>query len=73
MNAGPGGLGGVFVHERHATAALPRFEGWWGHDKPRRFEMAPGFTPIRGAEGWQLIAGISASVSQFEAARAAAG
>ena len=54
LNAGPGGLGGVFVHERHAGSVLPRFEGWWGHDKTRRFEMGPTFSPIRGAEAWQL-------------------
>src|SRR6266850_1059535 len=39
LNAGPGGLGGVFVHERHAGASLPRFEGWWGHDKAQRASM----------------------------------
>src|SRR5260370_33715885 len=41
LNAGPGGPGGVFIHERHAGEDLPRFEGWWGHDKAHRFEMAP--------------------------------
>ncbi|HWE25700.1 MAG TPA: kynureninase, partial [Myxococcales bacterium] len=54
LNAGPGGLGGAFVHERHANSDLPRFAGWWGHDKQSRFAMPPEFRPIRGAEGWQL-------------------
>ncbi|MBA2737552.1 MAG: kynureninase, partial [Pyrinomonadaceae bacterium] len=30
LNSGPGGIAGVFVHERHGEAFdLPRFAGWW--------------------------------------------
>ncbi len=55
LNAGPGAIGGCFVHARHALAAgRPRFAGWWGHDKARRFRMEPDFAPLPGAEGWQL-------------------
>lgn len=55
LNAGPGAIGGCFVHGRHGTqAALPRFAGWWGQRKSTRFEMGPEFVPIEGAEGWQL-------------------
>lgn len=55
LNAGPGGVAGVFVHERHArNFDLPRFSGWWGHDKATRFQMGPDFEPIEGAEGWQI-------------------
>lgn len=55
LNAGPGGIAGCFVHERHAKCFdLPRFAGWWGHDKQTRFQMGPDFLPIVGAEGWQL-------------------
>jgi kynureninase len=55
LNAGPGAIGGCFVHERHARgAALPRFAGWWGHDPAARFQMGPDFDPIPGAQGWQI-------------------
>ena len=49
LNAGPGAVGGCFVHERHATRRdLPRFAGWWGHSKAQRFDMGPDFNPLAG-------------------------
>jgi len=55
LNAGPGAVGGCFVHERHAlNGNLPRFAGWWGQRKTTRFAMEHEFTPIEGAEGWQI-------------------
>jgi len=55
LNAGPGAVGGCFVHERHGERSdLPRFAGWWGHPEATRFEMGPQFTPIPGAQGWQI-------------------
>jgi len=55
LNAGPGAIGGCFVHERHARRIdVPRFAGWWGHDPQIRFQMGPEFNPIAGAQGWQI-------------------
>ena len=55
LNAGPGAIGGCFVHERHASSqALPRLAGWWGHDPLTRFAMGPDFHPAAGAAGWQV-------------------
>ncbi len=76
LNGGPGAIGGCFVHERHGTAfELPRFAGWWGHDKRSRFAMPDAFQPLQGAEGWQLsnpsifaAAPLLASLEQFDRA-----
>lgn len=55
MNSGPGNASGCFVHERHHNDPdLPRFAGWWGHNKERRFKMEPNFDPVHGADGWQI-------------------
>jgi kynureninase len=55
LNSGPGAIAGTYIHERyHADETLPRFAGWWGHKKEKRFLMEPGFDPIPTAEGWQL-------------------
>jgi kynureninase len=76
LNAGPGAVGGCFIHRRHGEAPdLPRFAGWWGHDRGRRFLMEPKFAPSRGAEGWQLsnppilsLAPLAASLELFRTA-----
>ena len=74
LNAGPGSLSGLFVHEKHAQRKdLPRFAGWWNHNKETRFNMRQPFDVMEGAEGWQLsnppilsMAAIKASLDIFE-------
>ncbi|MGB7209898.1 MAG: kynureninase [Pyrinomonadaceae bacterium] len=69
LNGGPGAVGGAFVHERHANCnTIPRFAGWWGHEKETRFLMGPEFRPIAGAEGWQVS---NPPIFQMAALRAA--
>jgi len=73
LNSGPGSLGGLFVHEKHAhNKELPRFAGWWNHNKETRFNMRQPFDVMKGAEGWQLsnppilsMAAIKASLDMF--------
>ncbi|SDW96793.1 kynureninase [Flavobacterium degerlachei] len=74
MNSGPGNASGCFVHEKHHNNPdLPRFAGWWGHNKERRFKMEPTFDPVQGADGWQIsnlpvlsLAPYLASVEMFD-------
>lgn len=73
LNSGPGSLGGLFVHEKHAhNKKLKRFAGWWSHNKSTRFNMRQPLDVIPGAEGWQLsnppilsMAAIKASLDMF--------
>lgn len=76
LNSGPGGVAGVYIHEKHAAnTELPRFAGWWGHDKTSRFQMKKGFKAMPSAEGWQVsnapilsMAAHKASLDIFEEA-----
>jgi kynureninase len=55
LNSGPGGVSGVFINQKHfSDKAIPRFAGWWGHNKESRFQMEKGFEAIPTAEGWQV-------------------
>jgi kynureninase len=55
LNAGPGAIGGAFVHDRHLQRQdLPRLAGWWGHDSASRFDMPARFEPARGAAAWAV-------------------
>lgn len=72
LNAGPGAIGGCFVHERHDP---PHLAGWWGHEPATRFSMGPEFHAAPGAAGWQIsnppilsAAPLIASLALFEQA-----
>lgn len=82
LNAGPGAVAGLFVHERHAAdTGRPRLGGWWGVDPDARFRMsdrAP-FAPRPDAAGWQLscppilaMAPLGPALAMFEEAGMAA-
>jgi len=75
LNAGPGGVGGIFVHEKHLNPPQPRLFGWWGYEESTRFLMQTGFKPEPGADAWQMsnapilnMAVLLASLSLFEEA-----
>ena len=51
LNAGPGGIGGIFVHKSVKESKkyliptgllISRLTGWWGHDLSSRFQMTNG-------------------------------
>ncbi|MCH4824080.1 kynureninase [Gramella lutea] len=55
MNSGPGNASGCFINKKyHNKKDIPRFEGWWGHNKERRFLMEPEFHPEPTADAWQI-------------------
>jgi len=74
VNGGPAAPGGAFVHSRHAQSFdLPRFSGWWGHNRDTRFTWADDFEPEEGASGWQMTnapvlssAAVKASLEIFD-------
>ena len=76
LNAGPGAVGGVFVHEKHATNIdTPRLGGWWGNDEATRFKMEKGFIAKPTASGWNIstaqvfnTVNLKASLTIFEEA-----
>ncbi|MDB6087707.1 MAG: putative kynureninase [Gammaproteobacteria bacterium] len=70
LNAGPGAIGGCFVHERHLLQDIPatrgsssvaagatqppHLMGWWGHEERTRFRMESQFRAAPGISGWQI-------------------
>lgn len=73
MNGGPGAIGGAFINSKHVKDnSIPKFLGWWGHDKETRFLMGSKYIPIPTAESWQLsnppifqLAALKASLDVF--------
>lgn len=76
LNSSPGGVAGLFVHEKHlGRKDIPRFEGWWGTEPTSRFLMEDTFEPMDSAGAWQLsnapvlaMAAHKASLDIFEEA-----
>lgn len=76
LNAGPGAIGGVFVHENHAVnTSKERMAGWWGNDEKTRFKMEKGFIAKPDATGWNVsttqvfnTVALKASLELFEEA-----
>ncbi|KAL1745625.1 pyridoxal phosphate-dependent transferase [Schizophyllum fasciatum] len=54
LNAGPGSVGALFMHEKWNDEKTPRAAGWWGHKIETRFQFLPNFDPTVGAQGLQL-------------------
>ena len=74
LNGGPGSVGAIFVHERHARdRSIPRLGGWWGLDPDARFDPVGPFAPAEGAAGWATsttsilaLAPVAASLAIFD-------
>ena len=51
LNSGPGGVSGIFVHEKHGNnPKTPRFAGWWGYQESTRFQMKKGLFLNQGRQ-----------------------
>jgi kynureninase len=78
LNSGPGAVGALFVHDRHADdVGLVRLAGWWGNDPGTRFAMDEqvDFVAARGASSWKIsnppvvsLASVRGSLEVFVAA-----
>jgi kynureninase len=78
LNAGPGAVGALFVHPRHADAT-PALAGWWGYHKERQFAMVHEWEGAAGAGAYQIstipllsAASLLGSLAIFEEAGIAA-
>ncbi|MBC7449951.1 MAG: kynureninase [Cytophagales bacterium] len=73
LNAGPGAVGGAFVHQKHGhDKTTPRMAGWWGHEQNTRFQLEGSYKPLSGAAGFQVsnapvmnMVGLKASLEIF--------
>ncbi|MGP4070963.1 kynureninase [Piscibacillus sp. B03] len=74
VNNGPGGVAGLFVHEKH-FGTEPGLAGWFGSDKTKQFDMEHDFTPAQTAGAFQIgtphvlsVAPLIGSLELFEEA-----
>ncbi|KAF8163217.1 pyridoxal phosphate-dependent transferase [Crassisporium funariophilum] len=75
VNSGPGGIAGLFIHEKWHEIEHPKYAGWWGHELSTRFDMPPKFSAIKGAQGFQqsnpsalIVAALRGSLQIFKKA-----
>jgi len=55
LNAGPGAIAGVFVHEKHhRSEELLKLKGWWGQPLKHRFAMSAEHSASEGAGAWAM-------------------
>jgi kynureninase len=74
MNAGPGAIGGFYVHHKHLNnPEIFKLQGWWGVDLNKRFLMSSTFEASPTAASWSLsnppllsLAILAASLDIFE-------
>ncbi|WP_096187823.1 kynureninase [Evansella halocellulosilytica] len=53
LNSGPGGVGGLFIHEKH-HGKKPGLAGWFGSNKVKQFDMVHEMTHADTAGAYQL-------------------
>ncbi|PGL71666.1 kynureninase [Bacillus sp. AFS055030] len=53
LNSGPGGVGSLFVHEKH-FGTMPGLAGWFGSNKEKQFDMKHEFVPSDTTGAYQI-------------------
>ncbi|QPC46111.1 kynureninase [Mangrovibacillus cuniculi] len=53
LNSGPGGVGGLYVHEKHHSLK-PGLSGWFGSKKEKQFDMDHTITPSEDVGKFQI-------------------
>ncbi len=54
VNSGPGGIAGLFLHDRFADDPPKHMLGWWSNAQHSRFKMAEEVELARGADSFRL-------------------
>lgn len=52
--SGPGGIAGLYVHERYDGVDMPRLLGWWSHRLETRFKMDNVLDLTPGARAYRV-------------------
>ncbi len=68
VNSSPGGISGIYVHERHVNdQSLPKLLGWWGTRRETRFAMDTVFDPMPTADSWAVSNGLALPMAALRA------